>query len=117
MRLIKRLGSASLIFGALFLLTACPSQTTISKINADPARYRDKEVVIVGTVKDSYGALGQGAYEIDDGTGRLWVVTRRGVPSRGARVGVKGKVYTGFNFGGRNYGTVLEETERRSKDK
>lgn len=117
MHLAKRLGAASLITTAVFLLTACPSQTTISKINADPARYRNKEVAIVGTVKDSYGALGQGAYEIDDGTGRLWVVTRRGVPARGARVGAKGRVYNGFNFGGRNYGTVLEETDRKWKEK
>jgi starvation-inducible outer membrane lipoprotein len=117
MHLAKKFGATALIFAALLLLTACPSQTTISKINADPARYRGKEVAIVGTVRDSYGALGQGAYELDDGTGRLWVVTRRGVPSRGARVGVKGHVYTGFNFGGRNYGTVLEESDRRVKDR
>ncbi len=117
MHLLKRVGSASLLLATMVLFTACPSQTSISKINADPGRYRNKEVGIVGTVKDSYGALGQGAYEIDDGTGRLWVVTRRGVPSRGARIGVKGHVYTGFNFGGRNYGTVLEETDRASKDK
>ena len=117
MHLVKKVGAASLLLTAVFLLTACPSQTTISKINADPARYRNKEVSIAGTVRDSYGALGQGAYEIDDGTGRLWVVTRRGVPSRGARVGATGHIYTGFNFGGRNYGTVLEETNRRSKEK
>ena len=117
MHITKRIGSASLVFAAVLVLTACPSQTTISKINADPARYRNKEVAIVGTVRDSYGALGQGAYEIDDGTGRLWVVTRRGVPSRGARVGAKGHVYNGINFGGRNYGTVLEETDRRSTEK
>ena len=49
MHLVKRLGSASLILAAVFLLTACPSQTTISKINADPARYRNREVAIVGT--------------------------------------------------------------------
>jgi len=115
MHLVKRLASGSLILAAVLLLTACPSQTTISQINADPARYRNKEVGIVGTVRDSYGALGNGAYEIDDGTGRLWVVTRRGVPSRGARVGVKGRIYTGFNWGGRNYGTVLEETGRSAK--
>jgi starvation-inducible outer membrane lipoprotein len=114
---MKKLASASLILAAVLLLTGCPSETTISKINADPARYRNKEVAIVGTVRDSYGALGQGAYEIDDGTGRLWVVTRRGIPSRGARVGAKGHIYTGFNFGGRNYGTVLEETDRRVKEK
>jgi hypothetical protein len=116
MHWVKRLGSLSVILAAVVLLTACPSQTTISKINADPARYRNKEVAIVGTVRDSYGVLGNGAYEIDDGTGRLWVVTRRGVPSRGARVGAKGKIYTGFNFGGRNFGTVLEENDRRAKD-
>jgi hypothetical protein len=117
MQLVKKLGAVSFLLAAAVLFTACPSQTTISKINADPARYRNKEVAIAGTVKDSYGALGQGAYEIDDGTGRLWVVTKRGVPARGARVGAKGRVYTGFSFGGRNYGTVLEETDRASKDK
>jgi len=117
MHLVKRLSAALLILTAIVLLTACPSQTTISKINADPARYRNKEVAIAGVVRDSYGVLGTGAYEIDDGTGRIWVATRRGVPSRGARVGVKGRVYTGFNWGGRNLGTVLEESDRRSKDR
>src|SRR5882762_5763385 len=117
MYLVKRVGVSALLLAAVFVLSACPSQTTISKINADPARYRNKEVAIVGTVRDSYGALGQGAYELDDGTGRIWVVTRRGVPSRGTRVGVKGRVHNGFNFGGRNFGTVLEETDRRFKEK
>ena len=69
----------------------------------------------MGSVTDSYGLAGRGAYEIDDGTGKMWVVTKRGVPSRGARVGAKGYVHTGFNFGGRSFGTVLEETDRSSK--
>ena len=98
-----------------FLVTACPSQTNIAKINADPGRYRNKEVAIVGRVTDSYGVLGQGAYEIDDGTGRIWVATRRGIPSRGSQVGTKGYVHNGFSFGGRSYGTVIEETDRRAK--
>lgn len=117
MQSLKRTVAAFSILAGLLLLTACPSQTTISKINADPSRYKNKEVAIVGVVRDSYGVLGNGAYEIDDGTGRLWVVTRRGVPSRGARVGAKGRIYTGFNFGGRNYGTVLEESDRATKDR
>ena len=99
------------------LFTACPSQTNIAKINANPDRYRGKEVGIVGRVTNSYGALGTGAYEIDDGTGRIWVATRRGVPSGGAQVGAKGYVHNGFSFGGHSYGTVLEETDRRSKTK
>jgi hypothetical protein len=83
---------------------------------ADPGRYRNKEVSIAGRVTDSYGVLGQGTYEIDDGTGRMWVATRRGVPSRGSHVGAKGHILSGGNFGGRNFGTILEESDRRAKD-
>jgi len=107
--------SLLLLFGTL-LFTACPQHETISKILADPGRYHNKEVAVTGRVTNSYGVLNQGAYEIDDGTGRIWVVTKRGVPSRGAQVGAKGHVYTGFNLSGRDLGTVLEETDRRAKD-
>lgn len=106
----------ALLTGTL-LLTACPNQTSIAKINADPGRYRGKEVGIAGTVTNSYGAIGHGAYELDDGTGRIWVATRSGIPSRGARVGAKGYVHNGFSFAGRSFGTVLEETDRRSRSK
>jgi hypothetical protein len=105
-----------LIAGTL-LLTACPSQTNIAKIKADPDRYRGKEIGIAGRVTDSYGIPGAGAYEIDDGTGRIWVATKRGVPSRGAQVGAKGYLHNGFSFQGRSYGTVIEETDRRSGGK
>ena len=117
MHLAKKLGIAAFLLSATLLLTACPQQETISRINADPARYHNKEVAIVGRVTNSYGALGNGAYEIDDGTGRIWVVTTRGVPSRGSRVGAKGHVYNGFSFAGRSFGTVLEETDRRAKSR
>jgi hypothetical protein len=105
----------SLILVGAFLTTACPNQQSISRINGDPARYINKDVAIAGTVTDSYGFLGRGAYEVDDGTGRMWVVTERGVPSKGARVGAKGRINTGFSFGGRNFGTVLFENDRRSR--
>jgi hypothetical protein len=110
---LKSLRLGLILLAASFLLTACPSQTTISKITADPGRYNKKEVAIAGRVTDSYGFLNQGVYEVDDGTGRMWVVTTRGVPSKGAHVGVKGTVYQGFNLGGRNFGTAMEETERK----
>src|SRR5262245_32611452 len=110
----KVAGFVALLVGTV-LLTACPSQTHISRINADPDRYRGKEVGIAGTVIDSYGAMGTGAYEIDDGTGRLWVATRNGVPARGTHVGAKGYVHNGFNFAGRSFGTVMEETDRRTR--
>ena len=98
-------------------LTACPSRTTIGKINADPDRYFEKEVGVAGTVTDSYGVpFVGGAYELDDGTGRIWVVTERGnTPSRGARVGVKGRVYSGPTIRGRNVGMAVREEDRRVK--
>ena len=105
---------AFLLVVAIFA-TACPQRETISKINADPGRYRNKEVAVAGTVTDSYGLLNFGVYEIDDGTGRLMVVSRSGAPARGSKVGAKGHVYTGVSYGGRSFGTVLEETDRRAK--
>lgn len=112
---------ATIFLPALLLcvlaLTACPSRTNISKINANPDRYLGKEVAVAGTVRESFGAaFVGGAYELDDGTGRIWVVSKgSGAPSRGAQVGVKGRVYNGITFRGRNFGTVIEESDRRSR--
>ena len=115
MVVLKKAAVFFVLIGATVLFTACPSQTNIAKINANPDRYRGKEVGIAGRVTDSYGAMGVGAYEIDDGTGKIWVATRLGVPSRGSRVGAKGYIHNGFNFAGRSFGTVMEETDRRSR--
>jgi hypothetical protein len=116
MRTNHRISLSLLLLIGTLLFTACPQRESISKIMADPGRYRNKEVSIVGRVTDSYGVLGQGTYEIDDGTGRMWVATRRGVPSRGSHVGAKGRILSGGNFGGRSFGTILEESDRRAKD-
>ncbi|MFL6227968.1 MAG: hypothetical protein ACJ741_04215 [Pyrinomonadaceae bacterium] len=93
------------------------AKKSINEINADPSRYYNKTISVVGTVTDSYGVLGQGMYEIDDGTGRLWVVAGRTVPARGSRVEAKGKLITGFVMRGRNMGTVLQESGRKAKDR
>jgi hypothetical protein len=114
---IKRSSAVFAILVCTFFLTACPSQTNVAKINGDPARYRGKEVAIAGRVTDSYGFMGAGGYEIDDGSGKIWIATTRGVPSRGAFVGAKGYVRSGLTFSGRTFGTVIEETERHVKGK
>jgi len=47
---------------------------------------------------------------------KMWVIALRGVvPSRGARDGTKGRVLTGFTYGGRSFGTVLDESDRRTR--
>lgn len=102
---------ALLIMG--LALMAC-EKVKIGDINADPGRFMDKEVAVVGTVTQSIGALGRGVYQVDDGTGRLWVwANGRGVPSKGAKIGVKGHITQSVTFLGINYATVLQETDRR----
>jgi hypothetical protein len=74
-------------------------QKTINEIRADPSRYANKEVSVVGTVTRSYSVLGKGVYEIDDGTGKLWIASEKGVPREGAKVVVKGTIRDGYNLG------------------
>jgi hypothetical protein len=80
-----------------FAMAGC-EQKTISEIKADPGRYANREVTVVGNVTRSFSVLGRGAYEIDDGTGKLWVISESGVPREGTRVGVQGKIRDGFNL-------------------
>ncbi|MFZ4794973.1 MAG: hypothetical protein ACOYLN_12655 [Blastocatellia bacterium] len=109
----RRAIMAAAIFALAIITTACPQQTDIRRLEADPARYRGKEVLVYGTVTNSFGALGQGAYELSDETGKLWVVTQRGVPVKGARVGAVGKFIDGVRWGGRSFGSALQETDRK----
>ncbi len=115
MHLLRKAFFLSAILAGALMLTACPSKTTIAKINQNPSKYQNQQVGLIGTVTDSYGVLGNGIYELDDGTGRIWVMTTRGVPTKGTRVGVSGHVHTGVSFGGRTYGLVLQEEQRRTK--
>ncbi len=102
------------------LTIACPDRISIADLEANPGKYQNKEVVVAGVVKDSYGlsipgtSLGGGAYKIDDGTGSIWILVSDGnVPSKGAEIGVKGVVGSGVNWKGRNYGLGLYEKDRR----
>jgi hypothetical protein len=110
--------SGALVVAALTTL-ACPDRTRIGNIEANPNKYQNKEVVIAGTVKDSYGvnipgtSIRGGAYKIDDGSGSIWILTENGPPTKGAQVGVKGIIGNGVNWHGKNYGLGLYEKDRR----
>ena len=100
-------------------LASC-ERTKISDILADPGSFRGKEVSITGQVTNSMGGsigpISAGAYEIDDGTGKLWIISeKRSAPSKGAHVGVRGHVSQSVTIMGRNFGTVLQESDRRAE--
>ena len=48
---------ATLVAGIALLSIACPDRISIADINANPSKYSNKDVVVAGTVRDSYGAL------------------------------------------------------------
>jgi hypothetical protein len=99
---------------ALLALGGCTTSTTIRKIQNDPAKFYGKKVGIKGQVTSSYGALGNGIYEVDDGTGKLWVLSEGyGVPGKGADVKVVGRLAESVTWGGRGFATALRQTERR----
>ena len=104
-------------------LSACASTTSINRILAEPQRYANDDVKVTGRVLTSASVLGRGAYQIDDGSGTLWVVSQRGVPRKGARVSVTGTVRDAFDLGTivklpevAANGLVLIEKEHRAKD-
>jgi hypothetical protein len=98
----------------LTLLLGCPPRTTIAEINRDPGKYQGKEITVAGNVSDAFGALGTGVFQIDDGTGRLWVFSQNyGVPGSGAKVSVTGRLEQGFSFGGRSFALALRQTQPR----
>src|SRR5918996_2834620 len=66
--------------------------TTIARLLAEPERWRNKDATLAGEVVQSVSLLGRGAYQLDDGTGKIWVISTHGVPRQGARVSVKGEV-------------------------
>ncbi len=101
-------------FFALALLAAgaCRGTMPIGRLLDDPARYDGEKVRVKGEVTSAIGALGRGAYRINDGTGTLNVVTEDGgAPREGARVGVEGIFQSVFTFGDQA-GAVLRERRR-----
>ena len=97
-------------------LVGC-ERTKIGDITADPGRFMNKEVNVGGQVTQSIGFMGKGIYQVDDGTGKLWVwADAKGVPSKGAHVGVKGHITPTLTFLGNNYATVMRESDRRAAE-
>jgi hypothetical protein len=95
-------------------LAGCPARTSIGDLTRDPGKYAGKDVTIAGTASDSFGAMGNGIFRIEDGTGNIWVFSQNfGTPGNGAKVAVTGRVEQGFSFGGKSYGVILRETQPR----
>jgi hypothetical protein len=110
-RLITRFALLAVIGAALVSGLGCRGGVTpIKTLLDDPARFDGKVVRIAGTVGLSAGALGYGAYRVDDGTGTLSVVSQEnGAPREGAQVGVEGTFKAVYTLGTQSMAVLLED--------
>jgi len=101
---------------ALSLLGGCAlsSHPKIADLKYNPGRYQNHTVTVNGVVTSSWGVpmMPMKLYRIDDGSGEMTVIASNGrVPSKGARVRVKGRVEDVATFGGQALGLHLTQQD------
>jgi hypothetical protein len=75
-------------------------------------------VTVAGVVKSAYGGsilgtgIGGGIYEIDDGTGTIWVIAQGSVPNKGSEIAVSGTYGNVVSWNTKNYGNGIQENQR-----
>ena len=110
MTMFTRRVRQSLMLGMVLIgLTACAGTIRIRDLLDRPQQYQGKTVRVAGTVTRSAGVLGTGAYEIDDGTGKIYVITKgQGVPREGAKTKAEGRFESLFSFLGRTMAAIVQ---------
>lgn len=107
----------ALVVSALALsLSGCALATrpSVAELKYNPGRYQNKTVAIEGVVTSSWGLplVPFRFYKVDDGTGELTVLSQGGrVPTKGARVRVKGRVNEVATLGGQSIGLHIQQTD------
>ena len=105
-----------LVFVLAITLAGCAMRArNIADIRDDPGRYDNRQVEVTGRVTSAWSVplVPYGLYKIDDGSGEITVLSqRRGTPSRGALVRVRGNVREVANFGASSVGLHIEERGR-----
>ncbi len=107
-RAAVRLAGVALMAACAALLT-----TRIADIQKAPGKYEGQTVAISGTVAASHNLLVVKYYEVDDGTGRIPVVTDSALPKEGDHVRVKGTVNQAFAIGSARRVVIVEEPPSR----
>lgn len=98
---------------SLVFVTACSGflATPIKKIQANPRDYADKQVTISGTVVDSFSLVFIKYFMIDDGTGRMIVITQKPMPAKGEKIRVQGTIRDAFSLGDQQLLVLIERDD------
>jgi hypothetical protein len=103
-----------LMIAAASLGGACASMgsRSISEVKTNPGKFHDKTVTVEGIVTSSFGIplVPFKVYRVSDGTEEMLVISDDDrIPSKDARVQVRGEVKEVGVFGGRSFGLHLRE--------
>jgi hypothetical protein len=110
--------SKNLVFGLIIAIAAisgaCASMgnRSISEVKTNPGKFHDKTVTVEGVVTSSFGIplVPFKVYRVSDGTDEMLVISDDSrIPSKDARVQVRGEVKEVGVFGGRSFGLHLRE--------
>ena len=114
MKRIHLIFLVGIILAMTLSISGCSKSIKTGDITANSAQYDGKTVNISGYVEDTlWNALtSRGAYQVNDGSGNIWVVTSKDPPAKGVKVNVTGTVSPAFTLGDRTLGTVINETKR-----
>jgi hypothetical protein len=112
---MKSFTRASLVLLLAGFTSACAMSLRnphVADLRDNPGRYQNHTVSIDGVVTSSWGLplVPYRMYKVDDGTGEVTVLSQNTrMPTRGARVRVKGKVNDVGVFGGQALGLHIRE--------
>ena len=90
------------------------SRPSIAELKYNPSRYEDRTISVDGVVTSSWNVplVPFKLYKVDDGTGEVTVVANNGrVPTKGARVRVKGRVSDVATLGGQAIGLHIQQRD------
>jgi hypothetical protein len=104
--------------GNLKVALSNPSVTPIR--NLQQQHGQANAVYLKGKVSDRAPFLGSGAYQLQDETGTVWVITNKALPSPGEEIAIQGEVqYQSMAIGSQKlqelYIVELEQLERHSQ--
>ena len=105
---------AVILVAGLAAASCAARAANIGEVKLNPGRWVDRTVSVEGVVTESWGIplVPYKLYKIDDGTGEITVVSNdERVPSKGARVRVRGEVQNVATFGGRALGLHLRQKD------
>jgi hypothetical protein len=113
-RSMSRLAALLVVAALLSGCALAVRRPSIAELKYNPGRYQDRTVAIEGVVTSSWGVplMPVRLYRVNDGTGEVTVLSQGGrVPTRGARVKVKGRVGEIATLGGQAVGLHIQQTD------